>query len=121
MVVSEPLTGNDLEVYFRGLILKYYPGIYLEGLSKNTKNLSQGIRSLGRDAFLRAIEIRYRTSFGEEVKTSVSCHKTLRHVKDSYRYVKRHFIGKTQGNFSLSFSSFTTRCLCRLLPDSSCG
>jgi hypothetical protein len=33
----------------RGLILKYYSGICLEGLTKTTKYLSQYSRSLGRD------------------------------------------------------------------------
>jgi hypothetical protein len=33
----------------RGLILRYYPGICLEGLRETTENLSQDSRSSGRD------------------------------------------------------------------------
>jgi hypothetical protein len=33
----------------RGLLLKYYPGIRLEGLRKTTKNLSQDSRYPGGD------------------------------------------------------------------------
>jgi hypothetical protein len=29
--------------------IRYYPGIFLEGLRKTTKNLSQDIQALGRD------------------------------------------------------------------------
>jgi hypothetical protein len=44
MMNSKELDGNG-----RGLILKYYLGIYLEGLRKTAKNLSQVSRSPGRD------------------------------------------------------------------------
>jgi hypothetical protein len=33
----------------RGLIIRYYPGIRVEGLRKTTKNLSQDSRSPGRN------------------------------------------------------------------------
>jgi hypothetical protein len=48
-----------------------------------------------------AIKIRSMTSFGEEVKPSVSC-KVLWHVKEPYRYEKRYFVGKIHGYFSTS-------------------
>jgi hypothetical protein len=38
------------------------------------------------DLFLREIKIRSTTSFGGEVKPSVSCRKILQHVKDPYEY-----------------------------------
>jgi hypothetical protein len=38
------------------------------------------------DGFLRAIKIRSRTSFGEEVKPSFIYRKLLRHVKEPYEY-----------------------------------
>jgi hypothetical protein len=38
-----------LEVHHPGLVLRYSPGIYLEGLRKTTKNLSQYSRCPGRD------------------------------------------------------------------------
>jgi hypothetical protein len=41
--------GKDLEGSGHGLVLRYHPGIHLEELRKTTKNLSQNIRSLGRD------------------------------------------------------------------------
>jgi hypothetical protein len=41
--------GKDLERGGRGIILRYHPGMLLEGLRKNTKNLSQDSRSQGRD------------------------------------------------------------------------
>jgi hypothetical protein len=39
--------------------------------------------------FLMAIKIRSTNSFGGEVKPSVPCRKTLRHVKDPYRYEQK--------------------------------
>jgi hypothetical protein len=41
--------GKDLEGSCRGIILRYYFNIYLQGLRKITKNLSQDSRSPGRD------------------------------------------------------------------------
>jgi hypothetical protein len=38
------------------------------------------------DGFLRLIEYRSSTSFGGEVKQSVSCRSILRHVKEPYEY-----------------------------------
>jgi hypothetical protein len=49
MVVSEWRIGKDLKGRGSGLILRYYPGIRLEGLRKTTKNLSKDSRSPGRD------------------------------------------------------------------------
>jgi hypothetical protein len=40
----------------RGLILRYYPGIRLEGLRKTTKKLSQDSQSPGRDLNLEPPE-----------------------------------------------------------------
>jgi hypothetical protein len=40
---------RDLVGSGRGLILRHYPSICLEGLSQTTKNLSQDSRSPGRD------------------------------------------------------------------------
>jgi hypothetical protein len=40
---------KDFEGGGRGLILRYYPSIRLEGLRKITKSLSQDSRSPGRD------------------------------------------------------------------------
>jgi hypothetical protein len=39
--------GKDLKGSGSGLILRYYPGISMEGLRKTTKNLSQDSRSPG--------------------------------------------------------------------------
>jgi hypothetical protein len=35
-------SGKDVEGSDHGLILRYYPVIYLEGLRKTTKNLKSG-------------------------------------------------------------------------------
>jgi hypothetical protein len=43
------MTGKYLEGNGSGLILRYYPGVFLEGLRNTTKDLSQGSRSPGRD------------------------------------------------------------------------
>jgi hypothetical protein len=37
------------------------------------------------NGFLRVVEFRSTTSFGGEVKPSISCRKILRHVKDPLR------------------------------------
>jgi hypothetical protein len=47
MVIGELRTVKDLEESGRGLILRYYTGISLEGLRKTTKSLSQDSRSPG--------------------------------------------------------------------------
>jgi hypothetical protein len=47
MVTEWRWIGKDLAGSSRGLILRYYPGIHLEGLRKTTKNLNQGGRSPG--------------------------------------------------------------------------
>jgi hypothetical protein len=73
------------------------------------------------NGFLMAIKIHSTTSFGGEVKLSVPRSSILWHVKEPYRYKKRYLVGKIHGHFSPSFSCFTTRCLCWLLPDSSGG
>jgi hypothetical protein len=47
------MEGNKLEMMWKksghGLLLRYYPGIFLEGLRKATKNLRQDSRSPGPD------------------------------------------------------------------------
>jgi hypothetical protein len=48
-MVHEWWIGKDLEGSFRGIILRYYPGIGLEELRKTTKNLNQDSRFPGRD------------------------------------------------------------------------
>jgi hypothetical protein len=48
-VTREWWIGKDLEGSGSGLIVRYYVGIFLEGLSKTTKNFSQDSRSRGRD------------------------------------------------------------------------
>jgi hypothetical protein len=68
------------------------------------------------DAFLRVIKILSTTSFGGEVKPSVPC-KILRHVKDPYS-MKEILSVIIHGHFLPSFSCFSTRCLCWLLPES---
>jgi hypothetical protein len=47
-VISER-NGKNLEGSGRDRILRYYPGMALEGLGKIRKNVSQDSRSLGRD------------------------------------------------------------------------
>jgi hypothetical protein len=58
----------------RGLILKYYPSIRLEGLSKIMKNLNQDCLSPGRDLNLgpsgyeagrRFVDVRNDKTFGD--------------------------------------------------------
>jgi hypothetical protein len=44
--------------------------------------------------FLRMIKECSTTSFGGEVKPSVSCCKMLCHGKEPYEYEKRYFVGK---------------------------
>jgi hypothetical protein len=41
--------GKDVEESGRGLILTYYPSIFVDGLRKTTKNLSQDSRYPDRD------------------------------------------------------------------------
>jgi hypothetical protein len=48
-VIAESRNGKDVVGSGRGLIIRYYPGVCLEGLKKTTKSLSQDSRSLGRD------------------------------------------------------------------------
>jgi hypothetical protein len=72
------------------------------------------------EGFLRAIKIRSTTSFGGEVKPSVSCRKILWRVKRTRRVWNRHFVCEIHGHFTPTFSCFATRCLCWLLPYS-CG
>jgi hypothetical protein len=48
-MTGELLIGKDVKGSGRGLILRYYPGICLEGLSKTTIFLSQDSRSPERD------------------------------------------------------------------------
>jgi hypothetical protein len=48
-VISELWIGKKLEENGRGLILRYYPNIHLEGLRKTTKNLSQDSWSPGQE------------------------------------------------------------------------
>jgi hypothetical protein len=43
------MNGKNMEGSGHGLILRYYPGIHLEGLRKAMKNLSQYSWSLGQD------------------------------------------------------------------------
>jgi hypothetical protein len=43
------INGKDMEGNGRGLILRYYSDILLEGLSKTTKTLSQDSRISDRD------------------------------------------------------------------------
>jgi hypothetical protein len=47
----------------------------------------RGFKPAEDDGFIRAIKIRWTTSFGEEVKPSDSC-KILPHVKGPYEYGK---------------------------------
>jgi hypothetical protein len=49
MVINEWRIGYDLVGSGRGLILRYYPDIRLEGLRKTTKHLSQDSQSPSRD------------------------------------------------------------------------
>jgi hypothetical protein len=51
-----------MEVSDRGLILRYYPGIRLEGLRKTTEILSQDSLSRGRDLNLGPPEYEVRVS-----------------------------------------------------------
>jgi hypothetical protein len=46
-MIRERLIGQDSVGSGRGLIVRYYPGIRLEGLRKMTKNLNQNSRSPG--------------------------------------------------------------------------
>jgi hypothetical protein len=48
-MISKWWIGKDLEEGGRGQILRYYPGIRLEGLRETTKTLSQDSRYPGRD------------------------------------------------------------------------
>jgi hypothetical protein len=49
MVISVWLIGKDLEGGDRGLILRYYPGICLQGLRETTKDLRQDKQYQGRN------------------------------------------------------------------------
>jgi hypothetical protein len=59
------------------------------------------------------------TPFGHEEKLSALCNKILWHVKDPCTVWQMYFASKIYGRFSLSFSCFTTRGLCRYMPDTS--
>jgi hypothetical protein len=48
-VIIEGLIGKDLEESGRGLILRYYPGIFWKGLRKTTKYLSEKRWCSGKD------------------------------------------------------------------------
>jgi hypothetical protein len=48
-VTSERRIGKEVEESGHGLILRYCPGIFLEGTTKITINLSEDNRSSGRD------------------------------------------------------------------------
>jgi hypothetical protein len=47
--IGEWWIGKDVEGSGRGLVFRYYPGIFLERLMKTTENLSQDSRFPGRD------------------------------------------------------------------------
>jgi hypothetical protein len=49
---------------------------------------SRGFKSILGVEFLRAIQIRSKTSFGGKV--TVPCRRFLRHVKEPYRYEKTY-------------------------------
>jgi hypothetical protein len=49
MANDEWRIGKNVEGSGRGPVLRYYPGICLEGLRKTTKNLSQNNQFPGRD------------------------------------------------------------------------
>jgi hypothetical protein len=53
-----------------------------------------GSNSVEDDGFLKTIKILSTTSFGDEVKPSVPCHKILQLVKDPYRYEKQYVSSK---------------------------
>jgi hypothetical protein len=56
----------------RGLILRYYPGIRMEGLRKTTKNLTQDSRSARRD--LSAVPPEYEAGWlTTRPRRSVKC------------------------------------------------
>jgi hypothetical protein len=48
-IITVPVLVPNFVGSVRGLILRYYPGIRLEGLRKNTENLNQDSRSPGSD------------------------------------------------------------------------
>jgi hypothetical protein len=60
-MVSEWWIGMDLVGRGRGLILRYYPGIRLEGPRKTTKNLNQDSRSSGTRFETGTFRIRSRS------------------------------------------------------------
>jgi hypothetical protein len=64
------------------------------------------------DGFFRAIKIRSTTSFGGEVKPSVTCRKIFRHVKKKLTGMEQRV--RTQSLSVISsprFSCFAIRCL----------
>jgi hypothetical protein len=105
-MTEERQTGKDMEGSKCGLMLRYYPGICLEGLMKTTKTISQDNRYPGRDLNLgtpeyeagavitrppRSVEDLYR--FETEVNLELSVthwHKaTARRRKITIRSTKR--------------------------------
>jgi hypothetical protein len=72
------------------------------------------------EGLLRAIKTRSSTSLKGKEKPTFPCRNILRRVKDPYR-IREILRRKIQRHFSLSFSCFTTRYLCWLLPESSGG
>jgi hypothetical protein len=48
-IMVEKQVGKDVEGSGRCIISRFYPGIFLEDLGEDTKNLIQASRSLGRD------------------------------------------------------------------------
>jgi hypothetical protein len=55
------------------------------------------------EEILMEIKIRSMTSFGGEVKPSITCRKILWHVKEPCRYEKRYFMGKNSRPFFARF------------------
>jgi hypothetical protein len=49
MVLRDSWPEKNLQGSGRGLILRYYPGIRMEGMRKTSKLLGQGSRSPGRE------------------------------------------------------------------------
>jgi hypothetical protein len=70
--------------------------------------------------FYMGDKIHSTTSFEGEVKLSVACRKSLRHVKEPCGVGKRYFVGKIH-RFSRQVSYFATRYLYWLLPEISGG
>jgi hypothetical protein len=62
----------------------------------------------GVKCLYKSVELLFRRG----VKQSVPCRKILRNVKEPIKYEKKYFVGKSNGEFSPSFSYFATRCLC---------